>query len=91
MSSHTPCTTPHLIAAIVSAVQAGEDHDLGRLLAGFASSADASAAFALRRALLKDLRKAGEHGAPGSGLPREPEQGGPVRPGGTAPVSPPRP
>jgi hypothetical protein len=37
MSSHMPCTTPHLIAPIVSAVQAGEDHDLVRLLAAFAS------------------------------------------------------
>ncbi|WP_405435586.1 hypothetical protein OG373_02885 [Streptomyces avidinii] len=44
-----------LIAEIVRAVRAGDDHALPRLLAAFAVSADATAPFTLRTALLGDL------------------------------------
>ncbi|MFD4247335.1 hypothetical protein ACFWP3_37970 [Streptomyces sp. NPDC058525] len=54
MSAPVSPSAPMLIAAIVAAVRAGDDHQLTHLIRTFSKAADTSAAFALRRALIGD-------------------------------------
>ncbi|MFD4246958.1 hypothetical protein ACFWP3_36030 [Streptomyces sp. NPDC058525] len=54
MSAPVSPSAPMLIAAMVAAVRAGDDHQLTHLIGTFSKTADTSAAFALRRALIGD-------------------------------------